>query len=81
MAAPFPKPWPDGGAGARAAGKWRLGSAEAETKLTFSHHVPTTHILHATAERYARAVHDKTNGQVVVEIRPASQLFNLRTSA
>jgi tripartite ATP-independent transporter DctP family solute receptor len=55
--------------------------AEAETKLTFSHHVPTTHILHATAERFAHTVQEKTNGQVVVEIRPASQLFNLRTSA
>ena len=55
--------------------------ADAQTKLTFSHHVPTTHILHATAERFARVVQEKTNGQVVVEIRPASQLFNLRTSA
>ncbi len=55
--------------------------AAAQTKLTFSHHVPTTHILHAAAERFARTVQEKTNGQVVVEIRPASQLFNLRTSA
>jgi tripartite ATP-independent transporter DctP family solute receptor len=56
-------------------------AAEAQTKLTFSHHVPTTHILHAAAERFARAVQDKTGGRVVVEVRPASQLFNLRTSA
>ena len=48
---------------------------------TFSHHVPTSHILHAAAERFASTVQEKTNGQVVVEIRPASQLFNLRTSA
>jgi tripartite ATP-independent transporter DctP family solute receptor len=61
------------GGGARA--------ADAQTKLTFSHHVPTTHILHAAAERFARTVQDKTGGQVVVEVRPASQLFNLRTSA
>jgi tripartite ATP-independent transporter DctP family solute receptor len=55
--------------------------ASAQTKLTFSHHVPTTHILHAAAERFAKTVQDKTSGQVVVEVRPASQLFNLRTSA
>jgi len=54
---------------------------EAQTRLTFSHHIPTTHILHAAAERFAGAVQQKTGGQVVVEIRPASQLFNLRTSA
>jgi TRAP-type transport system periplasmic protein len=57
------------------------GSGEAQTRLTFSHHIPTSHILHAAAERFGAAVQQKTGGQVVVEIRPASQLFNLRTSA
>jgi tripartite ATP-independent transporter DctP family solute receptor len=47
----------------------------------FSHHVPTTHLIHGVAEKFAERVKRGTNGQVVIEIRPASQLFNLRTSA
>jgi tripartite ATP-independent transporter DctP family solute receptor len=63
---------------------WAVAGArggDAQTRLTFSHHIPTSHILHAAAERFAAAVQQKTGGQVVVDIRPASQLFNLRTSA
>jgi tripartite ATP-independent transporter DctP family solute receptor len=55
--------------------------ARAETKLTFSHHLPTNHIAHQGAERFAKRVAELTGGQVTVDIRPASQLFNLRTSA
>ena len=53
----------------------------APIRLVFSHHVPTTHLLHRTTETYATRVRDATNGQVSIDIRPASQLFNLRTSA
>ena len=50
-------------------------------KLVFSHHIPTTHIFHITAENFARYVTEGTKGQITIDIRPASQLFNLRTSA
>ena len=50
-------------------------------RLVFSHHVPTTHISHKTAEMFAEMVNKGTNGQYAIDIRPASQLFNLRTSA
>ena len=50
-------------------------------RLVFSHHVPTTHLIHGVAEKMAEQVKQTTNGQVTIDIRPASQLFNLRTSA
>lgn len=59
----------------------RSRSQAAPIKLVFSHHVPTTHLIHGVAEKFAERVKRGTNGQVVIEIRPASQLFNLRTSA
>jgi tripartite ATP-independent transporter DctP family solute receptor len=59
----------------------RVAIAQAPIRLVFSHHVPTSHILHPAAERFAEAVKTKTNGQVTIDVRPASQLFNLRTSA
>ena len=59
----------------------RVPGARAETKLTLSHHLPTTHIAHKGAEVFAKRVSELTQGQVIVDIRPASQLFNLRTSA
>lgn len=49
--------------------------------LVFSHHVPTTHLIHGVAEKFAEKVKQRTNGAVTISIRPASQLFNLRTSA
>jgi tripartite ATP-independent transporter DctP family solute receptor len=49
--------------------------------LVFSHHVPTSHLLHGVAEKFAENVKQGTNGAVTISIRPASQLFNLRTSA
>lgn len=50
-------------------------------RLVLSHHLPTSHLGHKTAENFAAKVKDGTNGQVTIDIRPASQLFNLRTSA
>src|SRR5882757_8171241 len=49
--------------------------------LVFSHHVPTSHLLHGVTEKFAEKVKQGTNGAVTISIRPASQLFNLRTSA
>ena len=57
-----------------------IGRAQA-TKLVYSHHMPTTHIGHSTAERFADRVAKATNGAVTIDVKPASQLFNLRTSA
>lgn len=53
----------------------------APIRLVFSHHLPTSHLGHKITEGFAAKVRDGTNGQVTVDIRPASQLFNLRTSA
>ncbi|MBM3560691.1 MAG: TRAP transporter substrate-binding protein [Alphaproteobacteria bacterium] len=58
------------------------GSAKAQAvKLILSHHVPATHLVHITAESFGRYVAEGTKGQVTVDVKPASQLFNLRTSA
>jgi tripartite ATP-independent transporter DctP family solute receptor len=57
-----------------------IGRAQS-TRLVFSHHLPTTHIGHAAAERFAARVAKGTNGAVTIDVKPASQLFNLRTSA
>jgi TRAP-type transport system periplasmic protein len=51
------------------------------TRLVLSHHVPTVHLIHGTSERFASLVAEATGGEVAIDIRPASQLFNLRTSA
>jgi tripartite ATP-independent transporter DctP family solute receptor len=58
-----------------------IGTARAQAvRLVLSHHVPTTHLIHPTSERFAAHVAEATQGQVAVDIRPASQLFNLRTA-
>lgn len=49
--------------------------------LVFSHHVPTSHLIHGVAENFAEKVRQRSNGAVTISIRPASQLFNLRSSA
>lgn len=53
----------------------------APIRLVFSHHLPTSHIGHTAAVNFADRVKEGTGGQVTIDIRPASQLFNLRTSA
>ncbi|MBL8699148.1 MAG: TRAP transporter substrate-binding protein [Alphaproteobacteria bacterium] len=58
------------------------GSAKAQAaKLVLSHHVPTTHLIQTVSEKFAGYVQEATKGQVTIDIKPASQLFNLRTSA
>jgi tripartite ATP-independent transporter DctP family solute receptor len=58
------------------------GSAKAQAvRLVFSHHVATASLIHRVAEDFAKYIAEGTRGQVTVDIRPASQLFNLRTSA
>lgn len=69
-----------GAAGVAAMPRWSRAQA-APIRLVFSHHVPTSHLIHGVAEKFADKVKQGTNGQVTIEIRPASQLFNLRTSA
>ena len=59
-----------------------IGRAQsAPIRLVLSHHLPVSHLGHKTAESFAARVKDGTSGQVTIDIRPASQLFNLRTSA
>ena len=53
--------------------------ARAATTLVLSHHLPTSHIVHRTSERFRALVADKTGGQVVIDIKPNSSLFNLRS--
>ncbi|MSP48214.1 MAG: TRAP transporter substrate-binding protein [Alphaproteobacteria bacterium] len=73
------------GYGAGAAGVLAMpyvAKAQAQPiRLVFSHHVPTAHLIHGVAEKFADQVKQATNGQVTIDIRPASQLFNLRTSS
>ena len=53
----------------------------APIRLVFSHHLPISHLGHKITESFAAKVNAGTSGQVTIDIRPASQLFNLRTSA
>jgi len=55
-------------------------AAHAETTtLVLSHHLPTNHIVHRTSERFRALVAEKTGGAVVIDIKPNSSLFNLRS--
>jgi len=58
------------------------GAANAQAvKLVFSHHVATAALIHRVAEDFAKYVAEGTKGQITIDIKPASQLFNLRTAA
>lgn len=70
-----------GAAAAGAAVLSRRSWGQSPINLVFSHHVPTTHLIHGVAEKFVEMVKQRTNGGVIISIRPASQLFNLRTSA
>ncbi len=68
-------------AGATLATPFIGGAANAQAvKLVFSHHLPTAHLGHKTTVDFARYVAEGTNGQISIDIKPSSQLFNLRTS-
>lgn len=54
--------------------------AQART-LILAHHLNTLHVAHKAAERFAALVAQRTNNELRIEIRPAGQMFNLRTSA
>ncbi|MCL4186934.1 MAG: TRAP transporter substrate-binding protein [Rhodobacteraceae bacterium] len=55
--------------------------AQGSRTLVFSHHLTATHVAHLAAERIAALVDQRTGGALKLEIRPAGQLFNLRTAA
>jgi len=55
--------------------------AQGNRTLIFAHHLNTRHVAHVAAERFAALVAERTGGAVTIEIRPAGQMFNLRTSA
>ncbi len=54
--------------------------AAAEVRLVLSHHVPTSHVIHVTAQRFADAVRQKTSGQVIVDIKPNAALFGMENA-
>lgn len=57
------------------------GAAKAQAvKLMMSHVHPPAALIHQISEKFAGYVAEGTKGQVTVEVRPASQLFNLRGS-
>jgi tripartite ATP-independent transporter DctP family solute receptor len=53
----------------------------ATTTLVMSHHLPTNHLVHRASERFAALVAEATKGQVAIDIKPNSSLFNLRSGA
>jgi len=68
--------------GAAVAAPMINGAANAQAvKLVFSHHVATAALIHRVAEDFSKYVAEGTKGQVTIDIKPASQLFNLRTAA
>jgi len=48
------------------------------TTITLAHHLPTSTMLHKTAERFADSVADKTDGKLTVDISPGAQLGSNR---
>lgn len=55
--------------------------AQSPRTLIFSHHLAPTHVAHLAAERFAGLVAERTGGAVAIEVRPAGQMFNLKTAA
>jgi tripartite ATP-independent transporter DctP family solute receptor len=68
-------------AGAGLAMPFLANPAHAETTLILSHHLPTTHIGHLASLAFAEAVKQRTGGALVIDIKPNSVMFNLRTAA
>ena len=55
--------------------------AQSTRTLIFAHHLAAAHVANLAVERFAELVKERTNGEIVIENRPAGQMFNLRTSA
>lgn len=58
-----------------------VARAQSARTLIFAHHLNTLHVAHLAAERFAGLVKERTGGEISIEIRPAGQMFNLKTSA
>ena len=52
-----------------------------QVKLILSHHLPPAQLVHKTSESFAEKVSTATKGQITVDVKPSSQLFNIRTAA
>jgi tripartite ATP-independent transporter DctP family solute receptor len=52
-----------------------------QINLVLSHHLPSSHLVHKTSESFAEKVLSASKGQIKIDIKPSSQLFNLRTAA
>lgn len=50
------------------------GSAEAQTRLTYSNFFPPTHVQSQLAEKWCREVEKRTDGEVVIDYYPGSTL-------
>src|SRR5690606_25993072 len=57
------------------------GTALAEVTLKYGHPNPSESVAGRFADRFAELVKEKTNGEVVINVYPASQLGTARLSA
>ena len=55
--------------------------AAQEHRLRLSHHLSPGHLVDVASQRFAQAVEEGTNGEVVVEVFPAEQIAGLRQGA
>ena len=58
-----------------------MAVAAQEHTLRLSHHLSPGHLVDVASQRFAQAVEEGTNGEVVVEVFPAEQIAGLRQGA